>query len=101
MKKLKYLSLSLCLLAGLTACTAQQGFRRADRRTGNRMALGQRDNCSRNSRTPCRTKSVIGLTVPKMEVVRVGFCRTGHARSGSGGTLYPHPRHTDHGSVRL
>ena len=24
MKKLKYLSLSLCLLAGLTACTAQQ-----------------------------------------------------------------------------
>ena len=30
---------------------------------------------------PAGQKSVLGLTVPKMEVVRVGIRRTGHARS--------------------
>lgn len=83
MKKLKYLSLSLCLLAGLTACTAQQDSAVQTGAQGTEWRWDKGTIVVETPERPAGQKSVIGLTVPKMEVVRVGFVGLGMRGPGA------------------
>lgn len=47
------------------------------------MGVERGNYCCKKPRTSCRTKSVIGLTAPKMEVVRVGFVGLGMRGPGA------------------
>lgn len=48
---------------------------------------------------PAGQKSVIGLTAPKMEVVRVGFVGIGNAWSRSCIAFHPYSRHPNRGAL--
>ena len=83
MRNMKNLLLGLCLLAGLSACTAQQT---STVQTGAQGTKWQWDKGTIVTETPARPadqKSVIGLALPKMEVVRVGFVGLGMRGPGA------------------
>lgn len=95
MKTFKTLLLGLCIV--MCACSTQ-----TPRQTNEYGTNWQWENGTIVIETPERPagqKSVLGLTVPKMEVVRVGFVGLGHARSRCGGTFHAYTGYTSRGTL--
>ena len=82
MRKFKALMLGICA-AALCACTSQQSTAVQMNERGTRWSWDKGTIVVETPERPEGQKSVIGLTVPKMEVVRVGFVGLGMRGPGA------------------
>ena len=82
MRKFKALMLGICAVA-LCACTSQQSTAVQMNERGTRWSWDKGTIVVETPERPEGQKSVIGLTVPKMEVVRVGFVGLGMRGPGA------------------
>ena len=82
MRKFKALMLGMCA-AALCACTSQQSTAVQMNEHGTRWSWDKGTIVVETPERPEGQKSVIGLTVPKMEVVRVGFVGLGMRGPGA------------------
>ena len=82
MRKFKALMLGMCA-AVLCACTSQQSTAVQMNERGTRWSWDKGTIVVETPERPEGQKSVIGLTVPKMEVVRVGFVGLGMRGPGA------------------
>ena len=98
MRTFKSLMISLCMGTTLCMCLPQ---------TTTAQTVSSGDSWKWDKGTividtperPSGQKSVLGLTIPKMEVVRVGFVGLGIARSRSRRALHLYSWHTNCGTL--
>ena len=81
MKKFKFLLLSACI--ALVACTTKTSSEQQVSDKGTKWSWDKGTIVVETPERPAEQTSVIGLTIPKMEVVRVGFVGLGMRGPGA------------------